>query len=237
MAELPGRKRGMPEVRHLDHDAVDARLSASLLDYGQLTKEAGLTSEEAVTRLRRLLDDRSQPGAGLSGARRIAERLGRRVAWIVMALAGLALAVGLVVTSLLSDDSEPRVANVAAATTTSPLASSSQPVPPLGVTGFAEMFVAVYLGQAGENVEQVLEPFLTEPVQLLGLDPGRMYVQNVATVGVEPARNGWAVTVAAQTLRRLDGGYGDPLIQHYRVEVLENDGFASESLPSLVDGS
>ncbi|MDH3605431.1 MAG: hypothetical protein OER12_00385 [Acidimicrobiia bacterium] len=57
MSELPAGKRPLQAVRRLDHDAIDIRLDASLLDYGRVSKEAGLTSEEAVSRLRRLFDD------------------------------------------------------------------------------------------------------------------------------------------------------------------------------------
>ncbi|NNF88800.1 MAG: hypothetical protein HKM97_09750, partial [Acidimicrobiia bacterium] len=61
---LPARKRPMRVVRHLDHDAVEARLGASLNEYGRVSREAGLTSEEAVMRLRRLLDGRSEARPG-----------------------------------------------------------------------------------------------------------------------------------------------------------------------------
>jgi hypothetical protein len=216
----------MRVVRHLDHDAVDARLGASLHEYGRVSREAGLTSEEAVMRLRRLLDDGSDsPPAGRAARWGLPAIPVRKLVVGIVALIACGAIVAIGVTTLDSD-------NQAAST---PVASE-EPVPPAGVAGFAELFVSAYLGQAGEGAEHHLEPFLSEPIDMLGLPPGRLYVQNLATVDVRPDRDGWVVDVAAQVLRRMDSGYGDPVIQQYRVQLTGGDELRALALPVLTPG-
>jgi hypothetical protein len=215
----------MRVVRHLDHDAVDARLAASLTEYGRVSREAGLTSDEAVMRLRRLLDDESESRPTGVGWRLPAIPI-RQVIVGSVGLIILAAVVAVAVTTLGSRDpgAAPR-----------PVPSTAL-VPPAGVTGFAELFVSVYLGQAGEGAEHHLDPFLAESVDLLGLTPGRLYVQNLATVDVRADADGWMVDVAAQVLRRMDAGYGDPVIQQYRVELSDHGGLVARTLPVLIPG-
>lgn len=213
----------MRVVRHLDHDAVEARLGASLNEYGRVSREAGLTSEEAVMRLRRLLDGRSEarPGRRRWRLPTIPTRQ------IVLGTIGLVVAavVGAVVLAGLSsgDDAAAPPPNEAA-------------VLPAGVAGFAELFVSVYLGQAGEGAEHHLEPFIPEPIEMQGLPPGRLYVQNLATVNVRAGEGGWSVDVAAQVLRRMEEGYGDPAIQQYRVELRDDGQLRALGPPVLVPG-
>lgn len=222
---LLSRKRPMRVVRHLDHDAVDARLAASLTEYGRVSREAGLTSDEAVIRLRRLLDDESGPRPAGVRWRRPAVPI-RQIVGGSVGLIILAAIVAVAVTTLASQDP---------ATAPTP-APSAALVPPAGVSGFAELFVSVYLGQAGEGAEHHLDPFLSESVDLLGLAPGRLYVQNLATVDVRADADGWVVDVAAQVLRRMDAGYGDPVIQQYRVELTDGGGLVARTLPVLTPG-
>lgn len=218
MPDLPARKRRLRAVRRLDHEAVDARLDASLLDYGRVSREAGLTSDEAVKRLRRLFeksDDQQQPPRP--------PPIRPRAVLLVAAAVAVVGIVWLIVTDVGSTTVDRTVEN--------PGSSSTAPA---GVEGSAEILVSVYLGQAGEGTENVLDDFLTEPVQLPGLVPGRLYVQNVATVDVQPTDSGWTVAVAAQVLRRIEGGYGDPTIQYYQVDVLRGDGYLSPTTPTLI---
>lgn len=215
MSEVPGRKRPLRAVRRLDHDAVDVRLDASLLEYGRVSREAGLSSEEAVGRLRKLLDHGGDPPTPRAAL--VPRPTRRSLAVVAGGLAILAVAViGLSMAQPASDDPIP-----------------VQPVA-VGVGGFSEMFVATYLGQAGEGTESVLDPFLTGPVRLSGLSPGRLYVQNVSAVDVRQTPTGWSVVVAAQVLRRIEGGYGDPAIQHYRVEVQDATPFRSSAAPTRI---
>ena len=220
MSELPARKRPLRAVRRLDHEAVDVRLDATLLDYGRVSREAGLTSEEAVARLRGLLDTGEAEPARAFPFPRVSART------IALGVGAAALAVLLwVVGGALSAAPEGPAGPVA-------LAES----PAAGVGGFAEIFVATFLGQAGEGTEAVLEPFLAEPVELLGLAPGRLYVQNVATLEFEPTSTGWSVVVAAQVLRRIEGGYGDTALQFYRVEVIGDERLHSPVVPTQIAG-
>ncbi len=230
MSEVPARKRPIRVVRQLDHDAVDARLDASLLDYGRLSREAGISAEDAVNRLRSLLDDDIEPGAGSRRGWRPPPIPLRVLAWVGGGL--LAAIIGWASLTAVTGDHNQLPPTAEAAPSTSALVE----VPPVGVPGFAEMYVAVYLGQAGEGTEHLLEPYLDEPVQLPGLSPGRRYVQNLATVGIEPAPDGWVVSVAAQTLRRVDGGYGESTVEYYRVTVRESGGWFTDALPMPVAG-
>jgi len=223
MSELPARKRPLQAVRRLDHDAVDIRLDVSLLDYGRVSKGAGLTSEEAVSRLRRLVDDGTdRPVRPRLRLPQISARTISMVAAAVVIVLGLVWLGMNLVSGSPTDSRDPQPAPVGAATV------------PIGAGGFAEIFVAAFLGQAGEGEESALDPFLTEPVELLGLIPGRLYVQNVAAVGVDQTDSGWSVAVAAQVLRRIDGGYGDSVLQYYRVDVLEGDRLQSSGLPTQI---
>jgi hypothetical protein len=216
----------MRVVRHLDHDAVDARLGASLNEYGRVSREAGLTSEEAVLRLRRLLDDGSESSPpGFAARFRLPAIPLRKVIVGTIALIAGAVIATVAVAAL---DSDTRSAPAPTA--------GEAPVPAARVSGFAELYVAVYLGQAGEGAEHHLAPFLAEPIDLLGLPPGRLYVQNLATVDVRKHPGGWTVEVAAQVLRRMAAGYGDPVIQQYRVELSDADQLLARGLPVLVPG-
>ena len=221
MDAVPGRRRDFGVVRRLDHDAVDTRLAASLDDVGRLSRQAGLTSEDVVTRLRSVLGPAEPEPAPFRFA--IPARPG--TVGVMAVLVATAIIVALVTsradpasTGVLSSGAPGEAPGVAA----------------LEVAGFAELFVAAYLGKAGEGSEDVLDAYLSEPVRLTGVQAGRAYVQNLTTVSVEPAGDGWEVIVVAHTLRKVPGGYGDPAVEHYRVDVRMGEELRAPATPTLI---
>ncbi len=224
---LPARERSMRVVRHLDHDAVDARLNASLVEYGRVSRQAGLTPEEAVGRLRRLLDHEADTRP--TRWRPVWRFSSMPVRQIVIGATGALLLFTIVAVGMTMRTSRGGAAS-------EPPGPAATAAPSPGVAGFAELFVAVYLGKAGEGAEHHLEPFLSELPDLPGLAPGRLYVQNLATLAIRSDEDGWVVEVAAQVLQRMDTGYGDPVIQRYRVAVRDEGGLIAGSLPVLTGG-
>ncbi|MBW3576901.1 MAG: conjugal transfer protein [Actinobacteria bacterium] len=112
-------------------------------------------------------------------------------------------------------------------------AASTDAVP--GVAGFAELFVVVWLGEAGEGSEQALAPFYGGDVDLRGVVPGRRYVSRAAAVEIRPDTAGWAVTVVADVLQATDDGWRDGGRRYYRVGVLDDGGrLAAAALPAEV---
>ncbi|NNL71039.1 MAG: hypothetical protein HKO70_13865 [Acidimicrobiia bacterium] len=96
-----------------------------------------------------------------------------------------------------------------------------EPVGSIAAAGVAEIVVSNLLGDSGDGTDQMLEPFTGG--SLPGALPGDLYVQNVAAIEVGRLENGWTVVVAAQVLRRIEGGYGDPGLAYYRVELTSTD--------------
>jgi hypothetical protein len=91
-------------------------------------------------------------------------------------------------------------------------------VPPPGLTGFAELYVATWLSSGG--APGVLDPFLATAADLDGMDPGHRYVTRTAAVEASPLRDEiWSVTVAADVLDLVDGSYVPAGIEHYRVPI------------------
>lgn len=110
------------------------------------------------------------------------------------------------------------------------------PEPTVGVEGFAEVFVATFLGEAGRGTEEVLRPFYPVPVELREVTPGGVYVVRTATVAAEEQGSGyWAVTVAADVLTAVDGEYRPGGWRYYTVGVAERDGrWVATGLPAQV---
>lgn len=120
---------------------------------------------------------------------------------------------------------------------TPPTASTATPASSsTAAEGFAELFVSTYLGQAGRDTEDVLEPFLAEPVDLGEVTPGGWYVVRTAPVAAEDLDGGyWAVTVAAEVLTSVDGGYQPAGVRYFRVGVVDaRDGLVATGLPTQV---
>ena len=107
--------------------------------------------------------------------------------------------------------------------------------PPL-VGGFAEAFVAVYLGRAGQDTEPVLAPFYAGPVDLSGVTPAGLFVQQATALEVsEVGEDYWAVTVAAEVLSAVDERYEPAGLRYYTVGVVMREGrLAAVAPPSQV---
>jgi hypothetical protein len=107
-------------------------------------------------------------------------------------------------------------------------------VPPPGLTGFAELYVATWLSSGGSP--GVLDPFLTTTIDLDGMDPGHRYVTRAAAVEASPVRDEmWSVTVAADVLDLVDGSYLPAGIEHYQVPIsVDGVRLVALSLPARV---
>lgn len=117
-------------------------------------------------------------------------------------------------------------------------AAVTEPVPPsVSAEGFAEMFVATYLGAGEEDRDEALAPFY--PGATLQLEPNlaTLYVTRTATVAASEVSEGyWAVTVAAEVLEpAAEDAYRPGGTRFYQVGVVEADGaLAATSLPGQV---
>lgn len=109
--------------------------------------------------------------------------------------------------------------------TTTPAVSAA----PDGLMGFAEMYVAAYLTGADEST---LRSFTTEP-SATQVSPYDRYVARTAAVGLaEVGTDYWTVTVAADVLPRIEGGYGPGSIKYFAVAVAEvGSGYLATGTP------
>jgi hypothetical protein len=107
-------------------------------------------------------------------------------------------------------------------------------VPPPGLTGFAELYVATWLSSGGSP--GVLDPFLAAEVDLEGMDPGHRYVTRTAAVEASPIHDEmWSVTVAADVLDLVGGSYLPAGIEHYQVPIaVDGVRLVALSLPARV---
>ncbi|MCP3973769.1 MAG: conjugal transfer protein [bacterium] len=153
----------------------------------------------------------------------VTERRSKGVWWI-LGLAGLLVAGGLSYWFLRPTDSVP----IGAGTTGEVIGV------PSGVTGFAEMYVAAYLTDAGNSLEE----FLPSPPSTEAMTAAAHYVTRTAAMAVDPAGNGyWSVLVAADVLALDDGGYRPVGLQFYQVGVVDDGGrLVATSLPARVAG-
>jgi hypothetical protein len=103
-----------------------------------------------------------------------------------------------------------------------------------GTGGFAAQFVTVYL-DASAGQEDSLRPFYRGAVDLSAVPAGR-YVSHAAAVASQPLAPGyWAVTVAADLLVAVPGGYRDEGTSYYQVGLFRSpSGLVATGLPSLV---
>jgi hypothetical protein len=123
-----------------------------------------------------------------------------------------------------------------------PAASSAPPAVVVGdearwdVAGFAELFVAEYLG-VGDGDEESLTPFLgaSSSVSLSGAVAGAWFASSATTTGiVETGDDRWRVTVATGLLRRdaVSGSYVSLGIRFFEVEVVATgSGLSATSFP------
>jgi hypothetical protein len=114
-------------------------------------------------------------------------------------------------------------------------------VPPetTGAEGFAELFIASYLG-AGEDSTDGLDLFV-HGVSLDGVEDGSWSVARTTSLGAEEVAPGYfAVTVAAEILAAAEESEGPPVwvpvgTRFYSVGVAETSaGFAITGLPTLM---
>lgn len=110
------------------------------------------------------------------------------------------------------------------------------PAASVGPEGFAELYVATFLGDAGEGKEDLIKGFYPVPVSLRGVVPGARYVSRTATLRASQVEPGyWSVVVAADLLVATQGGYRRDGIHYYSVGVAEVEGgFAATSLPAEI---
>lgn len=101
--------------------------------------------------------------------------------------------------------------------------------------GFAELWLGAYL-EAGAGQEASLRAFYPRPVDLAGVTPAGRYVPRTAAVAERMVGPGyWAVTVAADVLVAVPGGYQQAGTSYYRIGVLAGPkGLVATSLPALV---
>jgi hypothetical protein len=87
---------------------------------------------------------------------------------------------------------------------------------PAGLTGFAEMYVAAHLTGADAST---MRSFTAEPATAR-VNAYDRYVTGAAAVAVAPIGDDyWTVTVAADVLPRIDGGYGPGTLEYFAVAV------------------
>lgn len=147
-----------------------------------------------------------------------------RGVWWILGLAALLVAAGLSYLLL-----RPIEIHAAASPTTASVTGV-----PSGVTGFAEMYVAAYLTDAGDSLSE----FLPVPPSTEAMTTAAHYVTRAAAIEVNPAGDGyWSVLVAADVLALTDRGYRPIGLQFYRVGVVDDGGrLVAASLPARVSG-
>ncbi|MEX2652070.1 MAG: conjugal transfer protein [Acidimicrobiia bacterium] len=113
------------------------------------------------------------------------------------------------------------------------------PLDTSGAEGFAELFIATYLG-AGEDLTDGLD-ILLDGVSLDGVEDGSWSVARTTSLGAEEVGPGYyAVTVAAEVLATAEMSDGSPVwvpvgTRFYSVGVVETSaGFAITGLPALM---
>lgn len=119
------------------------------------------------------------------------------------------------------------------------LAGVELPADTTGAEGFAELFIATYLG-AGEDSTDGLGPYL-DGVSLDGVEDDSWSVARTTSLGAEKVGPGYfAVTVAAEVLGAAGTSDGSPVwvpvgTRFYSVGVAETStGFAITGLPTMM---
>lgn len=171
-----------------------------------------MSPDDAVARLRSVFATSHPPAA-----RRVPVRAARGVALLILVAA---VAFGLWAMSRGTDAPPDPAVQV-----------EREPAGSTAAAGVAETLVATLLG---DGTEQLLEPFTEGPILRSEAFPGDVYVQNVAAIDVGREESGWTVVVAAQVLRRVEGGYGNAHIAYYRVELTNADPPTVRGLPEEV---
>lgn len=121
-------------------------------------------------------------------------------------------------------------------TSTAPEPTAAPPAPTTPAEGFAELYVAAYLGRAGHGTEEAIAAFYPTTVTLADVTPGAVWVSAITAVAVDERRPGyWAVTVAADVLTAGEDGWEPDGSRYYTVGVAETgDALAATGLPSQI---
>lgn len=154
-------------------------------------------------------------------------RPGRVLAWSLVVLS-LALAASAAVWWVFLS---PRAAAAEA-----PISEPSRVIPPTGISGFAELYVATYLTSAGDGAEEALAAFSADELDVGGMAPHSHYVTRAEAIAIDPHGDGyWTATVAAEVLVLSGDGYLPDGLQFYIVGVIEAEGgFAAVGLPARI---
>ena len=118
-----------------------------------------------------------------------------------------------------------------------PRATAAVKVPEssVGAQGFAELYVAAYLG-AGKGTEESLRPFYPEGVNLRDVTPGGVYAGRTTAIEAEEVQNRyWAVTVGVEVLYPQGAGLQSGGVRFYQVGVAQVGGaYVATALPAEV---
>ncbi|MFN2504748.1 MAG: conjugal transfer protein [Acidimicrobiales bacterium] len=109
--------------------------------------------------------------------------------------------------------------------------------PSIGAEGFAELYVATYLSEAGAgDATGAAKAFYPVQVDLREMQARALYVaQTVALAASELGEGYWSVTVGARVLAAAGGGYQPLGTRAYQVGVARSaTGYVATSLPAQV---
>lgn len=107
------------------------------------------------------------------------------------------------------------------------------PAAPDGLEGFAELYVATFLTEAGIDAADALDPFVIPIEGIEALTPYERYVPRSAAIRIESIGvDYWSVLVAADVLYRSNGGYGPGNVEYFEVAIAATDGgFVATAAP------
>jgi hypothetical protein len=118
-----------------------------------------------------------------------------------------------------------------------PKASAAAKVPEstVGAQGFAELYVAAYLG-AGKGTEESLRPFYPDGVDLRDVTPASVYPGRTTAIEArEVDRHYWAVTVGVEVLYPQGAGLQSGGVRFYQVGVVrQGETYVATALPAEV---
>ena len=120
-----------------------------------------------------------------------------------------------------------------------PQVAAPKPQPSsLGAEGFAELYVASYLGDVGADTDdRVLRSFFPGDADLRGVQARALYVtQTVSLAAARVSEGYWSVTVGARVLAAAEGAYQPLGLRAFQVGVVElpAGGYVATSLPAEV---
>lgn len=202
----------------VDHNVDAPADPAAPADPG--SGESATTADEAPT-TRRGRGRRRRRRGGVSPATRV--RVAQGVLWVLVAAGPLTGGVALALHAGSGADTSPATAPAGEPASTA-------------VEGFAERYVATFLGQAGDGAEEALAPFYAGTAELGEVEAGSVWVARTVPVAADKIGEGyWEVTVAAELLTADGEAYTPAGWRYYAVGVVHtDDGQAATGLPSQV---